>query len=466
MIGALDRVLRSASYDILSRRDRSGGWKSHRASFLRDAARSPEELSKHANEGVERIVRHAYSTTSYYRSTWDAAGIRVGDGFRIADLESLPFLTKDIIRESKQSLVSTAVDREQLEESLTGGTTGVQTSFILDHDCAVARLGRQWGVFELCGYRPGMRRGLVWGVHLDLLDGERGFNPKRWFREYASSQEVLPCTVLNDELLEEYSERLDRFRPQVLYGYPSALAQVAKSVRNRKRALRGVRTIMTTAERLSSSHRRLLREVFGAEVFNLYCTREYGCIGFECREHNGLHVDTGSLFVEIIRDGRRVPAGQHGEIIITDLRNRGMPFIRSRTGDTGALAEGPCSCGLPFPLLKDLGGRSADVLYRPDGSVVAGLMLADLFADLPAVRASQFIQDEVAALDVLVVATDEYSQDVKQKIEGQVREIMGEQIIVNVRRVEDIPRSPRSGKIQEIVSRVKPARDAAAARGG
>jgi phenylacetate-CoA ligase len=148
--------------------------------------------------------------------------------------------------------------------------------------------------------------------------------------------------------------------------------------------------------------------------------------------------------------------GQPGEIIITDLLNYGMPFIRSRTGDMGMYSQQPCECGSPLPLLKELDGRSSELLYRPDGSVVPGLMLTDLFMDLPSIRFVQFVQENVKQLDVLMVVTEAFSEQVQTEVVLQVREIMGNEIEVRVKLVDDIGRNPRSGKIEEFICKVNP----------
>jgi phenylacetate-CoA ligase len=215
-----------------------------------------------------------------------------------------------------------------------------------------------------------------------------------------------------------------------------------------------VKTVITTAERLSANQRRFLREAYGGEVFAIYGTREYGCVGFECAKHDGFHIDIESVFLEIVNDGKAAEPGESGEITITDLLNYGMPFVRSQTGDRGMLAAERCECGSPLPVLKALEGRVADVLHRPDGSMVAGLMLTDLFADLPAIEAAQFVQDNVNALDVLLVAKTGFSSAVEDQVRKQVREIMGETITINVCRVPEISRNPRSGKYQEVICRV------------
>lgn len=449
-----ERVLRALAYDVVCRRDRCGGWKPHREAFLLDAGASGQEVAARAVERLSAIIQHAYQTSPYYRHVWEATGFHPSSFAGLADLQRLPFLTKDIIKSSKHALVSTGFGEYELDLDYTGGTTGTQTSFYRDHACTVARFGRQWGILDRCGYRPGMRRGLVWGVHDDLpAAGLRG-SLKRWFRCYATSQETLCCTVMSDTMIQEFYGRLRRFRPEVLYGYPSALAQFGRYIQAHDLESIRVRSIITTAERLSEVAREELGRLFGGEVFNLYCTREYGCVGFECAEHQGFHIDSGSVFVEIVDNGRPVQPGGAGEIVITDLLNYGMPFIRSRTGDIGALADEPCRCGSALPLIKSLDGRSSDLLYRPDGAVIPGLMLTDLFIDMPSIRYLQFRQEQVDRINVVLVVTPDFNALIQTEVERQVRTIMGNEISIQVRLVDEIERSPRSGKVREIVCTV------------
>jgi phenylacetate-CoA ligase len=454
LLGETDRLLRAAAYDILNRRDRLSGWKLHRKAFLKSTRMDAATLSAHAEHNLRRIVTHAYKTSPYYAAAWDAAAFRPTDSFRFEDLSRLPFLTKEIVKKEKTALVSRAFDPAELDLSYTGGTTGTQTSFYVDHDCAVARMGRQWGMFELFGYRPGMRRALVWGVHEDLPDPDRRNTLKQWFRRYASSQEALDCTVMRADEMRKYHARLMRFRPQVMYGYPSALTELGRFIEDERLEPIRVGTIVTTAERLSDANRSEMRRLFGGEVFTLYGTREYGCIGFECARHAGYHIDTGSVALEIVNDGRAARPGDAGEIVITDLLNYGMPFVRSRTGDMGALSPEPCACGSALPLLRSLDGRMSDVVYRPDGSLVPGLMITDVFHELPSIRYLQFVQDRMDELEVRLVVVGEFPEAMHAQVVREVRDIIGQEIAVRIRLVDEIERNPRSGKIQEVVCNV------------
>lgn len=448
-----ERILRSAAAEFVAHRDGVAGGGPAFREFQRDARRSREELRALAAAKLQAQIRHAHATVPYYRESW--AGIELPrEGFQAADLQRLPFLSKSVLRERSDEMRSTDPTVGPLKPDFTGGTTGTQVRFYRDRACTVQRIGRQRAVLDACGYARGMRRALVWGAHADLSDSSPRPSLRARLRRFASGQIILPGIVMTEAEMATYVRHLQAFRPEVLYGYPNALTQFAGYVAAEGIAIDGIHTIITTAERLSELQRRRLRQVFGGEVFNLYCTREYGCVGFECRRHDGMHVDTGSVCVEIVRDGRNVAPGEIGEIVVTDLLNRGMPFVRSATGDQGSLTDEPCSCGLPFPLLRNLDGRTADVVVRPDGGKVMGLMLTDLFMDHPTIRFVQFVQEPNGDLEVRVVATQALNADALAATEREVRTLVGDAMSVTITQVPEIARNPRSGKFQEVINRM------------
>lgn len=430
-------AFRSAAQDLLDWRDGTGGWKPHRAAFRTLLGQSPDGLQRDIEARLGRILMHAYQTVPYHRTAWQSYPLV---------LDKLPFMSKDIVKQHLDELKSERGYR--LDEAYTGGTTGTQTKFYRDKDCTIARVGRQWGILEACGYRRGMRRALLWGVHTEVNEGGR-------LRSYAENQDVLACGRMSEEALLRFYIHLQETRPPVLYGYPSAMAELGQFILDENLPRLRFDTIISTAERLTEERRSFLSETFGGgEVFNLYCTREYGCVGFECREHHGLHIDVGSIYVEIVKDGEVLPPSEVGEIVITDLLNRGMPMIRNRTADMGSMAAEPCSCGSPLPRLLSLDGRSTDVIRTPDGSTIAGLMLTDAFSELKNIRQAQFVQNELSALDVHLVVTEDFGEQDAQAALKELRELVGEQIELRLKKVPQIERNPRSGKYPEVISRV------------
>ena len=447
------RFLRPLAYDVISRRDGLGGWQPHRASFRTLVSEDAAAIERQSLGALARMLAHAHADVPFYGERWTAMGYAPSPDMTLDELRHLPLLAKADIRDRKADLVARSVPKTALAIDYTGGTTGTQTSFYRDRACRVARFGRQWGVLERCGYRPGDKRALIWGAHADLQPPGEARRVKQWLRRLATADEALCCTVMSRDEMLAYHRRLLDFRPKVIYGYPNAIEQFATFV-ERHLVPFTVERILCTAEKLHDHQRRLFTRVFGGEVFNLYCSREHGCVGFECSRHDRFHVDAGSVIVEILRDGRPARPGESGEVVVTDLLNRAMPFIRYVTGDLATASDGACDCGCPLPTFSRLDGRTADMLYRPDGSRIAGLMFDDLFMDLPAITHAQFVQNDVASLDVNVVVRGGAGPDLRAAMVSQVRAITGAQVDIRIHIVDDIPRNPRSGKFQIAICNV------------
>ena len=449
-------LLRNAAADLLDLRDGCAGWKVHRAAFRATTLKSVQQLRSDANQLLRHILQHAFLTCPYYRDAWRPTGFNGTirhDTEQI--LKSLPLISKDTIRSHRETLRSRQYSDAQLEIAYTGGTTTTQTRFYRDRDCRLVRIGRQWGVLEGCGYRRGTRRALVWGMRTDLPHTGRSWTLRAALRRFAENQDVLACGSISEGDLADFYRRLLRSRPAVMYGYPSALAELANYILEHQLAPLQASTTITTAERLTADQRILFKNVFGGDVFNLYCSREHGCVGFECSRHRGFHIDVESVYLEITREGTVLEPGQAGEITITDLVNRGMPMVRHLTGDLGQLSVEPCDCGSPLPLLTGLDGRETDVIYTPDGRRVPGVLLTDLFTEIDVIRSAQFVQHAVESVEVRIIAPAGLTSSDEDRARAELRQYLGDAIEIRLCVVPAIERNPVSGKFREVVSYVR-----------
>lgn len=446
------RLLGPLAFAAVARRDGLAGWQQHRRAFRTLATSSPDEAGRDALDALRRMLLHAWTTVPFYRERWRAEGFVPGPATSLEDLRQLPLLTKADVRDRKAELLSRDGQARPVHLDYTGGTTGTQTAFYRDNACRVARFGRQWGILERCGYRPGDRRALIWGVHGDLLPADGSRRLAHRLRRMAAADETLSCARMTRESMRDYHRRLLVFRPTVIYGYPNAIEEFACFIEEHRLTPVRAARVLCTAERLRPRQRELFVRSFGAEVFSLYCSREHGCVAFECGRHNGFHIDTGSVIVEILRDGRAAGPGESGQIVVTDLLNYGMPFIRYVMGDVATAAAGPCGCGCPLPTFANLDGRTADTVYLPDGATVSGVMVEDLFMELPAVTHLQIVQHERASLDVQVVLKPGAGADIEAAMRRELRSLFGPEIGLRIHVVDDIPRNPRSGKYQLVVS--------------
>jgi phenylacetate-CoA ligase len=125
----------------------------------------------------------------------------------------------------------------------------------------------------------------------------------------------------------------------------------------------------------------------------------------ECDAHEGMHVSQENLVLEIARDGRGAAPGESGEVLVTDLHNFGMPFIRYVNGDVATLApEGRCACGRWLRKLAHVDGRRVDTLRDAKGHPVPGMLFISLLqSETQMLRAYQVVQGRGGAIELKVV---------------------------------------------------------------
>jgi phenylacetate-CoA ligase len=131
---------------------------------------------------------------------------------------------------------------------------------------------------------------------------------------------------------------------------------------NPKEAL-SLRLIIVVGEIRTDDDKRQIGDMFGAEVREMYVGNEMGFVGAECEYGGGMHLYSDTI-VEVVdpESGRRVPAGEPGMIVTTDIRRTKMPVINYRTGDiTEGLVFDECPCGRKGPKMKRILGRVGNI---------------------------------------------------------------------------------------------------------
>jgi phenylacetate-CoA ligase len=178
-------------------------------------------------------------------------------------------------------------------------------------------------------------------------------------------------------------------------------------------------------------------------------------IAGECEAHDGMHVSMENLAVEIVvtEDGRPRPAreGETGEVVLTDLHNFGMPFIRYANGDVATAGSArPCACGRTLPRIHSVQGRLSETLRDGNGSAVSGIALSNLFIDVSAaVRQFQAVQHRDRSVTIRVVQSEHLPASALAQIRGDASRLLAG-VDVRVELVPSLPRSP-AGKHHLVV---------------
>lgn len=396
-------------------------------------------------ERLTRLLDHAYRRAPYYRELFHQHGLRPSDVSRLEDLDRLPVLPKETVRDRGPSLMAEGAG-ERLIERRTSGSTGIPLVVYVapatrDAWGAAARRTQRWW-----GLQIGMRR-----IKLINPRGKatRTLRRQEWLMNHAEHS----VFELDEPSLERLYQRAVRFRCEILGGYPSALVYFAQYVATRGAGRLALRAIATTAEVLFPDQQQLLERVFGCPVINEYGSSECGFLAGTCPS-GSLHIAAENAVVEFVP-----VAGDQGgeacELIVTDLTNTAMPLIRYRIGDLGAPGD-PCACGRALPVLRLRVGRTEDLVTLPDGRKVDGAVFGQAVEELVerGVLVKQFraIQHTLDHVEVLI-ALDGADPAVPDQLAGRLRELLGARLTITVRPVPHIP-VERSGKLRRFVSLV------------
>lgn len=396
------------------------------------------------------FLQYVGTAVPYYRELFRRLRFAPHEVTRLTDLARLPLLSKADIRANVDTMK--AENGSRLTRGNTGGSTGEPLIFYLGPERVSHDVAAKWRATRWWGVNIGDRELVVWGSPLELNAQDR----LRACRDALMRTELLPAFEMSEEKLDLFVQRIRSRRPTMLFGYPSALAHIARYAERRGAGLSelGIRVAFVTSEKLYDDQKRDLERVFGCRVANGYGGRDAGFIAHECPA-GGMHISAEDIIVEAVDDaGHPVPAGCAGELAVTHLATRDFPFIRYRTGDVGTLSADQCPCGRTLPLLKDIQGRVTDFVVAQDGTVMHGLALIYIIRDIPAVREFKVVQESLQCTRVLLVTEQAFAPTSIEKIRHDIRRRLGAEVDVRIERVRHIPRDA-SGKYRYVVSHVQ-----------
>ncbi|MDR1734710.1 MAG: phenylacetate--CoA ligase [Oscillospiraceae bacterium] len=188
------------------------------------------------------------------------------------------------------------------------------------------------------------------------------------------------------------------------------------------------------SERWGEKMRRRIAEELGVELYDIYgLTEIYGPgIGMSCKYECGMHMWTDYLYYEII-DPKTLKAaepGAIGEIVITTLQKEGAPLIRYRTHDLTRALEGDCPCGLHFPRIDTILGRSDDMV-KVKGAIIYPGRVDEILSGIAGVSSEyQVMIDHLNGRDILRLffETPIADADRIKEIESTVRAAFKQQL--------------------------------------
>jgi phenylacetate-CoA ligase len=410
------------------------------------------ELLALQRDKLQRLLDYAYAYVPYYHRLFDQVGFKPPD--LLADpafFQKIPTLNKTLIRENFDDLLTTeSRRRKQMRRDTTGGSTGQPLVFMIDadvRDYMTAYLHHHLG---WTGWQFGQPHVYIWGAGFEI---ETMQSLRAKLMDWLLNRFITNAYVLSEETMSAFALQVRRRRPRLLVGYPSSLYHFAEFVRERGFDDIQFEAIVSSAEVLYPAQRQFIESVFSGKMFDRYGTREVGAIGYECEAHKGLHVIVGNNYVEILKDGQPVDVGEAGEVVVTNLNNYSMPFIRYCTEDVAAWhADDNCPCGRAHPMMEVVQGRRVDMFKTKDDRAVWG-GFASLMFDMEGVKRFQLVQKSLDHVVVRIVKDAPLDEARLAEIERTVHIALGDDVNVEFEYPDEIT-IEGSGKYRYTISEI------------
>jgi phenylacetate-CoA ligase len=408
---------------------------------------------------LKALVKHAFENVDVYRRKYDQAGVRPEDIQTIDDLHKLPIITRqDLIDGFPDAILARNCSRQDCQLAATSGSTGTPLKVYKDRSLlrrsalAIALANRmlksQVGVEARAG---------VLAIEVDSPDSIEAIMQE----EVAKLPRFLSRSFRAVDARKDPHEHIRimaECQPDIVFAYPSVLRNIAVTAHEERLQLHQPKVLALSSELLDENTRRTVSSVFKGEMINMYMGTEGGMMAMECRQRQGMHVACSGIVLEVVKDGKPVPPGVPGSVVLTNLANRSTPIIRySGMGDVAVFKGEACPCGSKLPLLKVIEGRIVDSVVLRDGRLVHPFTLTLALEHVPKIASFQIVQESFDHVRTLIVperGTDGHSA-ICEETRRNLRQILGEDVDIRVEVVQDIPdlRQPGFHTVKSLVAK-------------
>ncbi|MCX7013764.1 MAG: hypothetical protein NTW86_14620, partial [Candidatus Sumerlaeota bacterium] len=356
----------------------------------------PEKREAWRLEQLNAILAHCWHHVPFYRTYWGDHGLSPRPLASLAELSDYPPLNKDLFRKEISQIVADNIAGIPHKMDQTGGSTGQPLRYC--HDLALHALRTAFDIYglSLAGFRFGDPVAVLGGG--SLIPERQSLRNKA--RNALERRLCLIAAHLDKALAAEFQKKISDHGAVFLLGYPSVIADFVDLLREQGLALKGIKAVITTSEMLLPTYRTRIESALQCSVFDHYGCNDGGVAGYECSKHDGFHWNDFESILETDQNG---PDGA-GRLLITNLWNLSMPFIRYENGDMVALSPTRCSCRDPFPLIRSVQGRTLDVFRFNNGRSMSGVGIQHIFRGMD-MRGFQVVQRSGEKVEVRILPT-------------------------------------------------------------
>ncbi len=416
----------------------------------------PDELKKLQAKRLKNLVEHVYTNNKFYKQKLKNAGVGPDDIKTVKDIEKIPFLTKNDLREYYPfGLVCTSHD-DIIEVHASSGTTGKPVVGPYTRNDV-----ELWAeVMARSLYANGLRKHDVMqnSYGYGLFTGAHGF--EKGAQKIGANVITISSgnTKRQIDVMKDFGTTAIACTPS----YSLYMAEVAEEQGYNPSKDFKLRLGLFGAEAWSEEMRDNVEKRWNITAHEHYGLTEIigpGVVS-EC-EQKHLHINADHFLPEIIdpKTGETLEPGEEGELVFTTLTKEAFPAIRFRTKDLAMIMEESCSCGRTLPIQSRIKGRSDDMM-KVKGVIVFPSQIEAALMKVTGVSDNYQIvktkKGDMTSLSVEVEPTEERFRqgnldDLEEQAESEIYSILNLHVPVNAIEPKTIPRS--TGKAKRVIER-------------
>lgn len=407
------------------------------------------------NSQLKKLLLHAYQKIPFYNRKFREYGlIETGlHQINIHSLHKLPVLSKEELRQFGTSSMLATTRESKGEFFASSGSTGTPTQILFSH----AMHQRWFALFEArvrnwAGVDSFTPRGMIGGRRI-IADAESKAPFYRY--NFFEKQVYFSAYHINQPNAKDYLYGMNKHHVQYMTGYAMSNFFLARFFEELNIEVPQLKAVITSSEKLTAEMRSVFSKVYGCKTYDGWSGVEACGLISEC-EHGSLHVSPDAGIIEVLDDAMQpVEAGVAGTVYCTGFLNYDQPLIRYNIGDKIILSSSSCSCGRNMPVVKEIVGRTEDVVIGRDGREM--VRFHSIFNGLTTIKKAQIIQENLDDIIVKVVIENRFLQKEKMLIEDRIKSQLGD-INVFIEEVDNIPLTA-NGKFKAVVSKIERKRE-------
>ncbi len=427
-----------------------------------------EQLKRYQNKKFKEIFRYAWDIP-IYRKKYKKCGIGLNDIKGIEDIQKLPVISKDDIRESyPEGIKPKNYDKHHWFLLSTSGSTG--SPFFMYYD-------RYTAIKALFGYVRALKAyGGNWNKSKIALiaDTKPGGIENLIFKESISPflNKIISIdnikTIYVGEKIEKIIEELNKFQPEFIGSDPTMFRML--SLKKNEGFLKDVnpRVMFSSGSMIDNYSRLCIEKSFDAKLYDVYASTEAGVVGFQCLKEPIYHINSDLIYTEFLDDNQNsVDFGQPGNIVITRLFGKGTPIIRySGLNDIVVPINRNAGCGLKTQMIKHIEGRAMEFIKLPNGKTIAPFHLTTIPASVMSdcnnfkIKQFQIIQHKIDEIEILIVIDKKLRnigpsvKNIIYELEKRYIEKTESLVKITINEVDEIDKDCRSDHMKLIISKI------------